>query len=101
MRAGRFGHLALGPHDHSEFHTILAVSSRAISRQTAAAHSLSAQARHGVGGRHEFPLPAGTPFHLDLALDKASWPHENLPRNADQVGGSEFRAGPLVEIVVE
>src|SRR5215472_8297004 len=54
-----------------------------------------------IGFCHEFAAAVGALLDLDLALGQALRPDQNLPRNADEIGGSEFRARPLVEVVVE
>src|SRR6516164_1332904 len=40
-------------------------------------------------------------FYLHFAFGEAARPDKDLPGNADQIGGGEFRPGPLIEIVVE
>src|ERR1700722_17800257 len=63
--------------------------------------SCAGQAAYGVIKRHEFPLPVGATFDLDLALGKPPRPHQDLPGNTDQVSGREFRPGPLVQVMGE
>src|SRR4029078_2921742 len=41
------------------------------------------------------------PLDLEFALGEALRPNQNLPGDADQVGGPELRAGALVGIVIE
>jgi hypothetical protein len=53
-----------------------------------------------LGCAHQFAAAVGPLLDLDLALGKAFRPDQNLPGNADQVGGGEFGARALVEIVV-
>src|SRR5665213_4481155 len=92
------------PRDYPEFHTILAVSSPAEASCRAAHRFMrqtSCQAGNGIGGRHEFPSAVSAPLHLDLALREPPRPHQDLPGDADEVGGGEFRARPLVEVVIE
>src|SRR5205823_6418804 len=45
--------------------------------------------------------PVGPALELDFAFREPLRADEDLPGNPDQVGGGEFRARPLVEIVVE
>src|ERR1700676_3121297 len=45
--------------------------------------------------------PVAAALDLELALGKPLRAHQNLPGNADQVGGSEFRARTLIGVVVE
>src|SRR5688572_33196682 len=47
------------------------------------------------------PLARRTPLQLDLALRDAARPHDELPRQADQVQVRELRAGALVAVVIE
>src|SRR5215471_2129859 len=54
-----------------------------------------------VGRAHKLAAAVGSTFEFDLALRKPLRPDQDLPRNTDQVGGDEFRARPLFEIVVE
>src|SRR6202023_1471058 len=61
----------------------------------------SRQAFEHVGRGHKLAAAIGPTFEFDLALRKPLWPDQYLPRNADQVGGGKFGAGPLFEIVVE
>src|SRR5690349_21254394 len=41
------------------------------------------------------------PLDLELALGKALGADQNLPGNADQVGGGEFCTGALIGVVIE
>ena len=43
----------------------------------------------------------GPPLDLDLALGEPFRPDQDLPGNADQVGGGEFCSWTLVEIIIE
>ena len=63
--------------------------------------ALASEPRERLLHGNQFPRSVGTALEFDLALGKAARADENLPRYADQVGAGEFRAGPLVEIVVE
>jgi len=63
--------------------------------------SRTGHAGHGVVGRHEFPLAVGSALDLDLAFSQPPRADQDLPRDADQVGGREFRAGPLVQVMIE
>ena len=53
-----------------------------------------------IGGAHQFAAAVGALLDLDLALGKAFRPDQNLPGNADEVGGRELRSRALVEVVV-
>src|SRR5664279_2088807 len=67
----------------------------------ATCHSLSSQQIQRRGRAHHLARAAGALFHLDLALGQAARADQHLPGDADQVGGSEFGARPLVEVVIE
>src|SRR5215813_13047302 len=54
-----------------------------------------------VGLAHELAAAVGALLDLDLALGKPLRPDQDLPRNANQVGGGEFGSRPLIKIVVE
>src|SRR5580704_12731599 len=54
-----------------------------------------------VGRTHELAAAVGAQLDFDLALGEPLRPNQDLKRNADQVGGGELCARPLVEIVVE
>ncbi len=48
---------------------------------------------------HHLAVAAGAFLDLDLALGEPARADQHLPGNADQVGGGEFGARPLVEVV--
>src|SRR3954452_20725936 len=82
------------------FHTILAVSGPARPPQASTATSSRRQPLDRIGGAHQFAAAVGALLDLDLALGKAFRPDQNLPGNADEVGGRELRSRALVEVVV-
>jgi len=53
-----------------------------------------------IGRAHQLAAAVSPLLDLDLALGKPFRPDQDLPGNADEVGGSEFRSRALVEIVV-
>ena len=59
------------------------------------------QARDHIVERDEFRSAARPALQLDLALGEALRPDDDLPGDADQVGGGELGAGALVPVVVE
>ena len=44
-----------------------------------------------VGGAHQLAAAVGAALDLDLALGEPLRPDQDLPGDADQVGGREFR----------
>ena len=57
--------------------------------------------RQGVRRAQQFAAAVGAALDLDLALGEPLRADQHLPGHADQVGGGEFGARPLVEVVVE
>ena len=62
---------------------------------------LSRYPRHHFRRTEILARTVAAPLDLELALGEALRPDQNLPGDADQVGGGEFRAGALVGIVIE
>src|SRR5437764_13988745 len=62
---------------------------------------LSRYLRHYFRRAEILARTVAAPLDLELALGEALRPDQNLPRDADQVGGRELRAGALVGIVIE
>src|SRR5262249_58358069 len=79
------------------FHTILAVSSLWRRRKGVSA----CQPLGCIGLAHELAAAVHPLLDLDLVLSEALRPDEDLPGDANEVGGGEFRARPLVEVVIE
>jgi hypothetical protein len=65
--------------------------------------SLIAFTRRAIAaiGRNGLALAGGPVLDLDLALGDAARADDDLPGQADQVGGGELRPLPLVGVVVE
>ena len=59
------------------------------------------QPRRHVGERQHLPLARRAALQLDLALGEAARADDDLPGQADQVGGGELGARALVAVVVE
>src|SRR5438270_3888214 len=55
----------------------------------------------GIIRRKHLPLAALAVLHLDVALGEPLRADDDLPWQADEVEGSELRAGALVAVVVE
>src|SRR5262245_25312356 len=62
---------------------------------------LAAKPGHRFGRGEHGAAPVGAALQLDLPGSKPLRTNENLPRNADQIGGRELRAGALVRVVIE
>src|ERR1700760_1207262 len=59
------------------------------------------EARQHIVRRQVLARAIGAALEFDLAFGKPLRSHHDLPGNADQVGAREFRARPLVGVVVE
>src|SRR5262245_62288620 len=95
MGAGRLVHRSFPP--ASRFHTILAVSSLLRRRKAASA----CQPLGYIGFGHELAAAVRPLLDLDLVLGEALRSNQDLPGDANEVGGGEFRARPLVEVIIE
>src|SRR5437868_5337271 len=62
---------------------------------------LSRYLRHHFRRAEILARTVAAPLDLELALSEALRPHQNLPGDADQVGGGKFSTGALVGIVIE
>ena len=60
-----------------------------------------AQPRHDFRRTQILARPVAAPLQLTLALGQSLRPNQDLPGDADQVGGGEFGAGALVGVVVQ
>src|SRR5262249_1097061 len=78
-------------------HTILALSGLWRRRKAASA----CQPLGRIGLAHELAAAVRPLLDLDLVLGEALRPDQDLPGSANEVGGGEFRARPLVEVVIE
>ena len=67
----------------------------------AAAPVADRQPRRHVRERQHLPLAGRPALQLDLALGEAARADQDLPGQAEKVGGGELGAGPLVAVVVE
>src|SRR5258708_6892922 len=59
------------------------------------------QPRHDIRRAEVLAGSVAAPLDLELAFGKALRPNQDLPGNADQVGGGELGAGALVGVVVQ
>src|SRR5262245_30033586 len=59
------------------------------------------KARERFSRRDQIAAAVGAALKLDFALSEAAWADHNLPGNANEVGGGELAAWPLVGVVVK
>src|SRR5579872_3415785 len=91
-------------HPWSDFHTIRANcghNRQYLAGLTVDKLDLLGQSRQHFGGREIFARAIASPFDLELALGEPLRTDEDLPGNADQIGGGKFGARSLVGVIIE
>ena len=88
------------PGDFTRFGRIQATALRAAIDRGVNSFMLPARASASARAQ-QLAGAVGAPLHSTLPSARPFGPDQDLPGHADQVGGREFRARPLVEVVVE